>query len=272
MENYVILFGIKFNINPIAFTIPIGEGWSVYWYGIIIALGFLAAIVYGYIMAKKMGIDIDRMLDVVLVTTPVAILCARAYYVIFDTNKITSIKEFFGLDGSGFSGLAIYGAVIGAFICGFVMCKLRKINFLDMFDLAAVGFILAQGVGRWGNFVNQEVYGAEVTNTALQFFPFAVYIEAEGTWHYAFFFYESMVTLTAAILMFINAWKNGKKPNGVNTACYFIVYGLTRSIMEPLRDPTFILSGGGIPWSLVRTLKPLFFLPFLKQTGHCKNL
>ena len=73
----------------------------------------------------------------------------------------------------------------------------------------------------------------------------------EGSWHYAFFFYESMVTLTAAILMFINAWKNGKKPNGINTACYFIVYGLTRSIMEPLRDSEFILSGGGIPWSLV---------------------
>ena len=67
-----------------------------------------------------------------------------------------------------------------------------------------------------------------------------------------------MVTLTAAILLFINAWKNGKKPNGVNSACYFIVYGLVRSIMEPLRDGEFILNGGGVPWSLVLSLCMLF--------------
>ena len=118
-----------------------------------------------------------------------------------------------------------------------------------------VGLLLAQSIGRWGNFVNQEVYGMEVTNTALQFFPFAVFIEAEGAWHYAFFFYESLVTFTAAVLLFINAWKNGKKPNGVNAACYLITYGVTRTIMEPLRDPTFILgkeqSADGIPWSMV---------------------
>ena len=93
-----------------------------------------------------------------------------------------------------------------------------------------------------------------MTNTALQFFPLSVYIESEGAWHYAFFFYESMVTLAAAILLFINAWKNGKKPNGVNTACYFMIYGFTRSIMEPLRDSEFILNGGGIPWSLVMSI------------------
>jgi prolipoprotein diacylglyceryltransferase len=99
------------------------------------------------------------------------------------------------------------------------------------------------------------VFGRLVTNEALQFFPIAVhitdsYIAPEG-WYYAFFFYESMVTLTAAILMFIHAWKNPKKPNGINTACYFIVYGLTRSIMEPLRYQEFILSEGAIPWSFV---------------------
>jgi prolipoprotein diacylglyceryltransferase len=98
------------------------------------------------------------------------------------------------------------------------------------------------------------VYGGLVENEALQWFPLSVFIEAKGEWHYAFFFYESMVTLTAAILLFINAWKNPYKPNGVNCACYFIVYGMTRSIMEPLRDNTFILQGGGVPWSLVFSL------------------
>ena len=92
----VTFFGLEFTINPVAFKLPIGNGWSIYWYGIIIALGFLAAIIYGYIMAKKVDINIDRMLDVVLVTTPVAILCARAYYVIFDGVKLDSIGDFFG--------------------------------------------------------------------------------------------------------------------------------------------------------------------------------
>ncbi len=160
MTYNVTFFGLEFTINPVAFKIPIGDGWSVYWYGIIIAIGFLAAIIYGYLMAKKLDINIDRMLDVVLLTTPVAILCARAYYVIFDGVKLNSVGEFFGFsDGTGFSGLAIYGGVIGAFTFGALMCKLRKLNILDMFDLAAVGFILAQGIGRWGNFFNQEAYG-----------------------------------------------------------------------------------------------------------------
>ncbi len=156
----VTIFGLDFTINPVAFTVPIGSGWSVYWYGIIIALGFLSAIIYGYLMAKKVDINIDRMIDIVLVTTPVAVLCARAYYVIFDGVKLESFGDFFGFsDGTGFSGLAIYGGVIGAFGCGALMCKLRKVNILDMFDLGAVGFILAQGIGRWGNFFNQEAYG-----------------------------------------------------------------------------------------------------------------
>ena len=93
-----------------------------------------------------------------------------------------------------------------------------------------------------------------VTNEALQFFPISVFIEASNEWHYAFFFYESMVTLLAAIALFLNAWFNPKKPNGINTACYFIIYGLTRAIMEPLRDSSFILNGGGIPWSFVFSL------------------
>jgi prolipoprotein diacylglyceryltransferase/uncharacterized protein YfkK (UPF0435 family) len=164
------------------------------------------------------------------------------------------IKEWFDFQSIRQGGLSIVGGIIGGAASVIGVCYFKKVNFFRAGDCIVVGLLLAQSIGRWGNFVNQEVYGAEVTNTALQFFPFAVYIEAEGAWHYAFFFYESMVTLTAAILMFINGWKNGKKPNGINTACYFIVYGLTRSIMEPLRDQSFILNGGGIPWSLVMSL------------------
>ena len=114
-----ILFGIKFKINPIAFTLPIGDGWDIYWYGIMIGLGFLAALIYAFYTAKRYEINVDRMLDVALITTPLAILCARAYYVIFDGQKLESFGDFFGLgNGHGVAGLAIYGGIIGAFLFG----------------------------------------------------------------------------------------------------------------------------------------------------------
>ena len=154
----VTIFGIDVVIKPVAFTIKFGSmSWDIYWYGILIATGFMLAIIYGMRNAKRFEIDKDLMIDVILVAAPVAIFCARAYYVIFDGVKCESIADFFGFGkNSGFAGIAIYGAVIGAFVSGAIMCKLRKIKILDMFDLAALGFLIGQGIGRWGNFINQE--------------------------------------------------------------------------------------------------------------------
>ena len=104
----VTIFGIDITLNPVAFTLPIGDGWKVYWYGILIALGFLGALIYAYTNYKRFNLDMDRAIDVVLVTLPVAILCARAYYVIFDGEKLESFSDFFGLgNGQGFAGLGI---------------------------------------------------------------------------------------------------------------------------------------------------------------------
>ena len=179
-----------------------------------------------------------------------AILTTRLFYCITSSMPIS---EWFSFESIREGGLSIVGGIIGGTAVVAVISIVKKVNFLRVGDCVVVGLLLAQAIGRWGNFVNQEVYGGEVTNQALQWFPIAVYIQAKCTWHYAFFFYESMVTLTAAVLLFINAWKNGKKPNGVNSACYFIVYGLVRSIMEPLRDSSFIL-GDTVPWSFVFSL------------------
>lgn len=241
MTYNVTLFGLKFNINPVAFKIPIGNGWSVYWYGIIIALGFLSAIIYAYFNAKKSGIDIDRMLDVILVTTPVSILCARAYYVIFDGEKLSGIGDFFGFDnGTGFTGLAIYGGVIGAFACGALMCKLRKINILQMFDLAAVGFILAQGIGRWGNFFNQEAYGT-VTGSSWWGMT-SNRISAEmGTSElvHPCFLYESVWCIIGFFVL--NYIINHKKFNGQVVLSYCIWYGFERGFLELIRTDSLML-------------------------------
>lgn len=234
------IFGLEFNINPVAFTIPIGSGWSVYWYGIIIACGFLAAIIYGFANAKKLNLNVDRMLDVILVTTPVAILCARAYYVIFSGEKLSSISDFFGFSGSGFSGLAIYGGVIGAFSCGFIMCKIRKVNVLSMFDIAAAGFILAQGIGRWGNFFNQEAYGTFTGSEWWGMTSNRIAAEMGSTkLVHPCFLYESVWCILGFIALHFII-KN-RKFSGQVVLSYGVIYGLERGFLELIRTDSLML-------------------------------
>lgn len=226
-------------------------GLHIYWYAILIVLGMLSAFVVISLLFKRRNMSPDLFMTFFVICLPIAILTTRIFYCITDGMPIT---EWFSWQSIRSGGLSIVGGIIGGTASVAAVAYFKKVNFLRVGDCVVVGLLLAQSIGRWGNFLNQEVYGMEVTNEALQFFPFAVYIEAKGAWHYAFFFYESMVTLLGASLLFLNAWKNPNKPNGVNSACYFIIYGGVRSIMEPLRDPTFILSGGGVPWSLVFSL------------------
>ena len=226
-------------------------GFQIYWYAIIIVIGMLSAFGVISLLFKRRNMSVDLFMTFFVIGLPIAIVSTRLFYCITDGMPIS---EWFSLESIRQGGLAITGGIIGGAASVAAIAYFKKVNFFRVGDCVVVGLLLAQSIGRWGNFVNQEVYGGVVTNEALQWFPFSVFIEAKGEWHYAFFFYESMATLTAAILLFINAWKNPYKPNGVNSACYFIVYGGVRSIMEPLRDNTFILQGGGVPWSLVFSL------------------
>ena len=240
MSYDVTIFGIHLTLNPIAFTLPIGNGWDIYWYGIIIALGFMLAIIYGIKNASRFNVNVDRMLDVVIVTTPVSILCARTYYVIFDGVKLESIGDFFGFgNSSGFSGIAIYGAVIGAFACGALMCKLRKIKILDMFDLAATAFLIGQGIGRWGNFVNQEAYGSftgsswwgmESTRTISEM--------GEGLVHPCFL-YESIWCIAGFFVL--NHFSKKRHFSGEITLMYCVWYGFERAIVENLRTDSLMI-------------------------------
>lgn len=240
MSYDVTIFGIDITLKPVAFTLPIGDGWKVYWYGIIIAIGFMLALIYAYTNYKRFNLDLDRALDVVLVTVPVAILCARAYYVIFDGEKTESISDFFGLgNGQGFQGLAIYGGVIGAFVTGFLMCKLRKVKFTDMFDLAALGFLIGQGVGRWGNFVNQEAYG---TFTGSDWWgmqsDITVMEMGEGLVHPCFL-YESVWCITGFVLIHFLSKK--RKFSGEVFLMYLAWYGFGRAIIETLRTDSLMI-------------------------------
>jgi len=236
----VTIFGINLTLKPIAFTLPIAGGWDVYWYGIIIALGFLLALIYGMKTASRYNLNTDRMLDVVIVVVPVAILCARSYYVIFDGEPLNGIGDFFGFgDSSGFSGLAIYGGVIGAFVSGAVMCKLRKVNILDMFDVASVGFLIGQGVGRWGNFVNQEAYGT-FTNSSFWGMQSDRTISelGEGLVHPCFL-YESIWCIAGFFIL--NHFSKKRKFSGQIFLMYCTWYGFGRAFIELLRTDSLML-------------------------------
>ena len=281
MHQNVSIFGLTFDINPVAFTIP-GINWDVYWYGVIIATGFILALVYGFKNAKRLGIDADKMIDVVLVAAPVAIICARLYYVLFDGEKLTSIKDIFNFSGGGFQGLAIYGAVIGALASGFLMCIIRKVNVLDMFDLAAVGFLIGQGIGRWGNFMNQEAFGA---NTSL---PWGMYSDTIHNYLLAnraelsaagisvdpamavhpCFLYEFLWCALGVLLLHI--FLRRRRFKGQIILSYGVWYGLGRFFIEGLRLDSLML-GSSIRVSqllsglaVVACLMALVFL-FLKS-------
>ena len=241
MTYNVTIFGIDVVLKPIAFSIPFGDRhWDIYWYGILIALGFLLALIYGVTNSKRFGIENDKMLDVVLVATPVAILCARAYYVIFDGEPLESFGDFFGFgDSSGFAGIAIYGGVIGAFGSGILMCKIRKIKFTDMFDLASLGFLIGQGIGRWGNFVNQEAYGSFTGSSFWGMQSERTINEmGEGLVHPCFL-YESIWCILGFFI--INRLSRNRKFSGETFLMYCAWYGFGRAFIEMLRTDSLMI-------------------------------
>ena len=151
--------GLEFTVNTVAFSIG---NFNVYWYGIIIAVGFLLALVYASFSCKKMNIDINRLFDVVIVGLIAGVICARLFYVIFypGDKYLKNPAEIFRIhDG----GLAIYGGLIGALVFGSLMAKVRKLKVAAVLDIASLGFLIGQGVGRWGNFINQEALAAPPT-------------------------------------------------------------------------------------------------------------
>ena len=158
--------GLSFQLNRVAFTIG---GVSIYWYGVCIAVGLCLALVFAFRHSLEFGVDPDSMVDVILIGVVLGIISARAYYVAMAPFKYESIWEMIAIrDG----GLAIYGGIIGGFLFGGLACKWRGVPVLPMFDLTAMGFLLGQGCGRWGNFFNQEAFGC---NTTL---PWGMYSES----------------------------------------------------------------------------------------------
>lgn len=230
--------GIRFTDRGI--VLPFGEnGFTIYYYAIIIVFGIIMATIVAAVLFRRRNIPGDWILDLLICVLPLGVVGARIYYCVYDGMPIT---EWFSFESIRNGGLAIYGGIIGGVIGVAIFCLIHKINFFRVADCAAPGVVLAQAIGRWGNFVNQEAHGAYVSDPNWQWFPFAVWIDKNGAsepmgpgWYQATFFYESMACLLIFIVLFILAWKIMKKPNGIVLCGYMILYGIERAFVEGLR-------------------------------------
>ena len=224
-----------FEISRSAITV---FGLAIHWYGILIAAGVLGAALLALRRERLLGLERDTALNLALVCVPAGILCARLYYVLFSWDYFAAHPgEIFNLRNGG---LAIYGAVIGGGLAALVYAKLKKVSIGSIADLIAPGLALGQAIGRWGNFLNQEAYGAAVENPALHIFPLSVYIEGSG-WHYAAFFYESLWCALICIFLLLAEKKGWLKKRGDGFLCYVFLYALERSVVEGLRADSLYL-------------------------------
>ena len=225
-------------MNPVAFEI---FGQPIRWYGIIIASGVLVAFFVSYLLAKKKELDFDIIIDGFLWSFPFAIIGARLYYVIFEYKNYHSFTDIINIRNGG---LAIHGGLIGGLVVAYIFTKIKKINFFEYIDVIMPGVILAQAIGRWGNFMNQEAHGGPVSQEFISKFPQFIQdgMLINGTYYHPTFLYESVWNLIVfAILIFILYKK--KKQHGIVIGSYLILYSLGRFFIEALRTDSLMFFG-----------------------------
>lgn len=202
---------------------------TIHFYGVIIATGLLLAVLYACRRSKEFGIRSDDIIDGVLWVTPFSIICARIYYCVFswDAYRDDPISVLYIWNG----GIAIYGAVIGAVIGVIVFSKYKKIKIPALLDLVALGFLIGQCIGRWGNFINREAFGAE-TDSFLRMGLLNAYGNLV-TYYHPTFLYESVWNLTGLVILHFLSKK--RKYDGQVALGYAFWYGLGRTMIEGLR-------------------------------------
>ena len=203
-------------------------------YSALIVIGAVIAVLLAIREEKIVGLKKDTVLDLALWVLPIGIIGARIYYVAFSWQDFRDdlLSVFRIWEG----GIAIYGALIAGLITVLIFARVRKINALTLCDIVVPGVILAQAIGRWGNYFNMEAYGAAVTDPALQFFPFAVLIPAdpETPWHMATFFYESAWNLLVFVFLVVARRKYFRKHGDV-LFFYAFLYACGRLVIEDFR-------------------------------------
>ena len=225
-------------MNPIAFRI---FGMDIRWYGIIIACGVLAAFGVTYITAKKKKLDFDIIIDGFLWSFPLAIVGARVYYVAFEFQNYHSIWDMINIRQGG---IAIHGGLIAGLLTAYVFTRVKKVNFCEYIDVVMPGVILAQAIGRWGNFMNQEAHGGPVTEQFISKFPQFIQqgILIKGTYYHPTFLYESILNLLVCAILIYILYKK-KQQHGIVIGSYMILYSIGRFFIEGLRTDSLMFFG-----------------------------
>ena len=252
--------GLNFNINRVAVNL---FGKDIYWYGIIICLGFVLAALYVNRRTKEFGVTSDNLMDCLIICVPVGIICARIYYVAFEwgyysqhPNEIIAIWK---------GGIAIYGAVIGVEIALAVYSRIKKLSFTSLCDLAAFGLLIGQCIGRWGNFFNREAFGGYTDGLLAMQLPVSAvrdsdiskelaehiveiggvsYIQVHPT-----FLYESLWNLGLLVILLLI--RKRKKFEGEIFLLYLAGYGIGRAWIEGLRTDQLLIPGTSVAVSQV---------------------
>lgn len=246
---------------------------QVRWYGAIIAFGFLLAVLLGGRIAHLWKINLDKMIDVLIFGTVGGIIGARAYYVAFEWDYYSQhLSEIYKIwEG----GLAIYGGIIGGLLAAYVVCRAEKINFYNLLDMGGISLLVGQGIGRWGNYANQEAFGAfTYKNFGMMSDTVAVYIQRpdvavqyglenvenipqyiadNNLYVHPTFFYESVWCLLGVLVLYI-VMKKYRKFSGEMFLIYGIWYGLERAVVEGLRSDSLYIGNTGLRVSQVLSI------------------
>ena len=232
----------EFSVDSEAFSL---FGAPIAWYALIICFGMIFAVSYVIFRAKRIGIDSEQVLDFALFVIPIGVIGARLYYVLMELDSFDTIWEAINIRNGG---LAIYGGIIAGAITVFCVCKYKKINFLAFADCVVPGLVMAQAIGRWGNFMNGEAFGG-ITDSFLRMgilnrnsmYTFNTY---EMVYVHPTFLYESLWNLIGFIG--VNIFYKHKKYDGQIFLMIFGWYGLGRMLIEGLRTDSLYLFGTSI--------------------------
>lgn len=267
MSDYSIVYftGIErgFSVPSVLAEFKIfGVDMQIKWYGALIALGFVLGLLASLRLAKKEGMNVDKLLDCIIYGTIFAIIGARLYFVAFNwdyySQNLSEIPKTYE------GGMAIYGGLIGGIVAAYVVCKINKTSILKTLDVTAVGFLIGQGIGRWGNFTNQEAFGTNTTRpwgmtsqkVSEYIYSHQEQFEANGFSVdpnipvHPTFLYESVWCIIGAILLYIMCSKY-KKFDGQIILSYGVWYGVERMIVEGLRTDSLYIASTSIRVSQV---------------------
>lgn len=253
-----------FDVSSVFCEFNIGDKFfSIKWYGVIIAFGFTLAALFGGRIAYTWRINLSKMVDVLIYGTFGGIIGARAYYVIFQWDYYSqNPAEIFQIWNGG---LAIYGGIIGGLLAAFITCKLEKLNFYNLLDMVGMSLLIGQGIGRWGNYANQEAFGtftkgnfgmmSEKVVSYIAAHPdkfglegvtdISGYIEENNLFVHPTFFYEFAWCMLGFAVLYITL-KKFRKFSGQLFLSYGIWYGLGRTIIEGLRTDSLYIGSTGI--------------------------